>query len=252
VDIQVFQTPDEVARALARRVSRALDDKPDLVLGLPAGGTFAGAYADLVARCAQGDADFSLSTAFVLDEFVGLPADHPARFRAFLQQHLLAGVNIDRARVHALDGAAAGLDAECRRYEAAIAHAGGVDLQLLGIGANGHIGFNEPGESLVARTHRAMLAESTRHANAARFGGDVAAVPHEALTMGMGTILNAAALVLAATGGHKAVAVARAVAGPVTTRLPASFLQLHAHVELYLDWAAASRLPPHELAGGQA
>ena len=243
MDIFAFDSADELARALARRIAGALADTPDLVLGLAAGRTFTATYGEVVALHERGEADFSRCTTFLLDEFAGLPTGHAGSLRSDVERDLIARVNLDRARTHCLDGAAADLDAECHRYEHVFERAGGLGLQLLGIGANGHIGFNEPADGLSARTHRVMLSESTRHDNAARFGGDPSAVPHEALTLGMGGILTAGGIVLAATGDRKSVAVARAVTGPVTTRLPASFLQLHRRVELYLDRAAAARLP---------
>jgi glucosamine-6-phosphate deaminase len=159
-----------------------------------------------------------------------------------MQLHLFEGINLDPSRIHFLNGAAADLDDECRRYESEIQQAGGIDLQVLGIGANGHIGFNEPGTALEASTHRVHLHASSKRDNALLFGGDPSRVPDDALSMGMGTILKAAALVLIATGERKAQCIARAVRGPLTTRLPASFLQLHRDVELFLDEAAASLL----------
>ena len=240
--IRVFDSAADVARALADRIAVALAEQPALVLGLATGRTPVEAYAELMARCARGEVDFSNAQSFNLDEFVGLAPDHPGSFRRFMDEHFFAGVNLTPSRIHFLDGTARDLEAECARYERAIAEAGGIDLQLLGIGTNGHVAFNEPGDSLVARTHRARLAESTRADNAALFGGNVAAVPVEALTMGVGTILGAARIVVAATGAHKAGIVERAVRGPITTGLPASLLQLHASVELYLDRPAASGL----------
>ena len=147
-----------------------------------------------------------------------------------------------RPHAHLLDGTAADADAECARYEAAIAEAGGIDLQILGLGTNGHIGFNEPAPELMARTHRVMLRPETRRSNAGLFGGDPEAVPREALSMGMATILQARRIVLVATGRSKAGCVRRMIEGPLTTMLPASFLQLHREVEVMLDGAAAREL----------
>jgi len=242
VQIQIFDTADDAARALARHISATLHANPEAVLGLPTGRSPVGAYAELRRMRAAGDVDFSRASTFNLDEFAGISADHPGSFRRFMEEHLFGGVNVDRRRVHFIDGAAADLDAECERYEAAIDAVGGIDLQLLGIGANGHIGFNEPGDELVARTHRVTLHEVTRRENAALFGGNVDAVPREALSMGMATILRARRIVLIATGERKAGCVEGTVRGPLTTRLPASFLQTHRHVALFLDRAAASRL----------
>ena len=159
-----------------------------------------------------------------------------------MDQHLFSRVNIPAGHVHFLNGAAKDLDAECARFERAIAAAGGIDLLVLGIGVNGHVGFNEPGASLFARTHQAQLTLATRRANAALFGGRLASVPREALSMGMGTILGARTIVLIATGRSKARALQRMLAGRITPALPASFLQLHHDVQLILDQAAAERL----------
>ncbi len=240
--IEVFDTPDDVARAVAGRVARDLAAQPSLVLGLPTGRTPIASYAELGRLHRSGAADFSCASTFNLDEFAGVAASHPGSFHAFMNRHLFGGVNLAPARIHFLNGAARDLDAECERYEAEIAAIGGIGLQLLGIGANGHIGFNEPGGELVARTHRVTLAESTRRDNAALFGGDPALVPREALSMGMGTILKAAEILLIATGERKATCIEQTVRGPVTTRLPASFLQLHPRVEFFLDRPAASNL----------
>ena len=240
--IQIFDTPDDVARAVGDRVAEALAARPSLVLGLPTGRTPVATYAELRRLHRRGAADFSHAATFNLDEFAGIAPSHPGSFRAFMEQHLFGGVNLAPGRIHFLDGAARDLDAECDRYEAEIAAAGGLSLQLLGIGANGHIGFNEPGAELPARTHRVTLADSTRRDNAALFGGDPAQVPREALSMGMGTILKAAEIVLIATGERKAQCIEQTVRGPVTTRLPASFLQLHPRVEFYLDRPAAANL----------
>ncbi len=242
MDIRIFDTADDAAAALTSRVARALMEQPDLVLALPTGRTPVATYAELRRLHAAGTADFSRATTFNLDEFAGVDASHPGSFRTFMERHLFSGVNLDPLRIHFLNGAAADLDAECERYESEIEAAGGVDLLLLGIGGNGHIGFNEPGDELMARTHRVRLADSTTRDNAALFGGDPARVPREALSMGMGTILKAASLVLMATGERKAKCIERTINGPVTPRLPASFLQLHRHVELYLDRPAASLL----------
>lgn len=245
MNIRIFDTAGEGAKALARRIADALAGDPAIVLGLPTGQTPVATYAELRRLHAAGDADFSRASTFNIDEFAGVGASDPGSFRSFMDRHLFGAVNLRLDQIHFLDGAAADLDAECNRYEAAIARAGGIDIQLLGIGANGHIGFNEPADELVAQTHRVQLTESTRRDNAALWGGDPARVPREALTMGMGTLLKASALILVATGQRKAQCVERTIHGPVTPRLPASFLQLHRRVEVYLDREAASRLPTY-------
>lgn len=242
MEIRIFETPDDTAAALARRIAEAVGERPDLVLGLPAGRTPVATYSELRRLHAAGTVDCSRVITFNLDEFAGVEASHPGSFRTFMDRHLFAGIGLRPAQIHFLHGAAPDLDAECDRYEAAIAAAGGIDLQILGIGANGHIGFNEPGDALIARTHRVTLAESTRRDNAALFGEDPAQVPREALSMGMGTILKAAVVLLVATGERKARCVERAVRGPLSTRLPASFLQVHRCAELYLDRAAGADL----------
>jgi glucosamine-6-phosphate deaminase len=242
LDVTIFESAAHASRALARRVTEALKRTPDLVLGLPAGRTPVDAYTELCRLHSAGEVDFAAATAFLLDEFVGLDASQAGSFRRFLTEHLLSGVNLDPERTHSLNGLAADLAVECERYEEMIAACGGLGLLVLGIGANGHVGFNEPGETLHARTHRVALLGSTRAENAGAFGGAVTRVPAEALSIGMGTILRAETIVLMATGDRKAKAVAAMLRGPVTTALPASFLQLHRRVEVILDRAAAASL----------
>ena len=240
--VSVFPTARDVAQSLARRVMAELRENPTLVLGLPTGRTPLLFYEELVRLHADEAVDFSRATTFNLDEFAGIPATHPGSYRTFMHRFLFDHVNVDPSRTHFLDGGARDLARECARYEDEIHAAGGIDLQILGIGTNGHIGFNEPGPELEARTHRVTLRPETRRSNAALFGGDPAGVPAEALSMGMGTILHARQAVLLATGESKASCVARVVNGPITTALPASFLQLHGDAELMLDEAAASTL----------
>ena len=240
--ITVLEDSDGVARALARRITDALRKKPDLVLGLATGRTPVDAYAQLRRMHQEDDGDWSRASTFNLDEFAGIDASHPGSFRQFMQHHLFDGVNLDPSRIHFLNGAAADLDAECDRYEEAIHQAGGIDLQVLGIGSNGHIGFNEPGDELLARTHRVRLQPSTRRDNASLFGDDPSHVPAEALSMGIGTILRARRIVLVATGAKKADCIARTVNGRIATRVPASVLQVHPDVEILLDRAAAAQV----------
>jgi glucosamine-6-phosphate deaminase len=240
--VRIFAQPADVARELARRVGDALAVKPDLVLGLPTGRTPLLLYGELVRLHACGAADFSRATTFNLDEFLGIAGDHPSSYRSFMRRYLFDHVNADPARTHFLDGAAQDPLEECERYERAIDEAGGIDLQILGIGTNGHIGFNEPAPELDARTHRVALKPETRRSNAALFGGDPDQVPAEALSMGMGTILHARRAVLLATGASKARCVHRLIHGPITTSLPASFLQLHRNAEIFLDADAAREL----------
>jgi glucosamine-6-phosphate deaminase len=242
VTITVLESSDAVAAALAERVASVLRAKPEAVLGLASGRTPVDGYAEMQRLHAAGEMDWSRAATFNLDEFAGVSGNHPGSFRTFMQEHLFDGVNVRPERIHFLNGAAPDLDRECERYERAIAEAGGIDLQLLGIGANGHIGFNEPGDDLPVRTHRVRLMESTRCDNAALFDNDPSNVPSEALSMGIGTILHARRIVLVATGEKKAECIRLTVNGRITTRVPASMLQVHPHVELLLDREAASRI----------
>lgn len=238
--ITVLASKEEVAAALAERVASTLRAKPDAVLGLASGRTPVDGYAELRRLHAAGSTDWSRASTFNLDEFAGVDSHDPGSFRTFMERHLFGGINLRAERIHFLNGAAKDLNAECDRYEAAIAEAGGIDLQLLGIGTNGHIGFNEPGDDLPVRTHRVRLMESTRRDNAMLFDNDPSRVPAEALSMGIGTILRARRIVLVATGDKKAECIRQATSGRLTTRVPASMLQVHSDVELLLDRGAAS------------
>jgi glucosamine-6-phosphate deaminase len=239
----VIHTSGEAAcEAVARFLAHAIRREPDLVLGLPSGRTPVPLYRSLVALHRVGQVDFRRVTIFNLDEFVGIAASHPGAFAAFMQRHLLRHVDVAPDRVHMPRGDAQRPIEEARRYEAAIAAAGGIDIIVLGIGANGHVGFNEPASSLVPETHVARLGRSTRRANAERFGGNWRRVPRHAISMGVGTMLRAQHVVLLATGRAKADIVARALQGPVTTRVPASLLQVHPRAVVVLDRAAAARL----------
>ena len=240
--IRVFANPDALGRALALDVARRLADEPGSVLGLPTGRTPIPLYRELVQLCRAGRADFSRAVTFNLDEFLGLDPRDPRSYRAFMQRHLFDHINLPPRRIQFLNGAARDVERECRRYDRAIERAGGIDLQILGLGMNGHVGFNEPARALVARTHCTRLKPATRRANASFFDNRVSAVPREALSMGMATILHAARIVLVATGATKARCVQRTLEGPVTPRIPASFLQLHRHVEVWVDRGAAGNL----------
>jgi len=209
VNIELFEDDDALSSALATRVLEAIVARPALALGLPTGRTPLGLYRELRERSGGNLIDWSKVRTFNLDEFAGLDPLHPNSYRAYMQAELFDHVSIDPANIGFLNGAAPDLKAECRRYEEAIEAAGGIDLQILGIGANGHIGFNEPAEGLCAHTHVAELERESREANAARFGGDWERVPERALSMGMATILNARDIVLMATGAEKADAHAR-------------------------------------------
>lgn len=238
----VHPSAEAASRALATFLARAITRQPTIVIGLPAGRTPVQLYDALVALHRAGRADFRRVTVFNVDEFVGLPAGHPGSYAAFMRQHLFRHVNISPARIHVPRGSAPDPRREARRYEAAISKAGGIDIVVLGIGANGHIGFNEPGASLVAETHVARLTPATRRANAPAFGGHDRRVPRRGISMGVATMLRARQVVLVAAGASKARIVRRALTGPVTTRVPASLLQLHPDAIAVLDRAAAKGL----------
>ena len=242
MNIERFQDDEALSAALATYVLEKIVSRPALILGLPTGRTPLGLYRELRDRSRGPGIDWSQVRTFNLDEFAGLDPSHPNSYRAFMQAELFDHVSIDPANIGFLNGAATDLKDECRRYEDAIDRAGGIDLQILGIGANGHIGFNEPADGLCAHTHVAELEPESREANAQRFGGDWRQVPERALSMGMATILNAREIVLMATGEEKADAVHGMIEGLITTQLPASILQVHPRVTVMLDRAAARRL----------
>ncbi len=242
--MRVLKLPSTTAAASAASdlVAEALQASGAPVLGLPTGRTAVPLYRALVRRHRAGRADFSRAATFNLDEFAGLDADHPGSYGAFMREHLFQHVNLAPGRTHLLRGSAKDWRMEIARFERRLAEAGGLDLAVVGIGLNGHLAFNEPAPQLVARTHRVRLAASTRRANASGFGNRWQDVPTHALSMGIGTILSARRVVLLATGPHKAAIVQRALSGPVTTRVPASLLQVHPDVVVVLDRAAAALL----------
>jgi glucosamine-6-phosphate deaminase len=216
-------------------VSALLSRQPGAVLGLATGSSPAPIYANLVARYQAGSLSVRLARAFLLDEYVGLPPDHPQSYRAVIEREVTSRLDFRSQSVRGPDGNAEDLLAACATYDAQITAVGGVDLQLLGIGSDGHIGFNEPGSSLGSRTRLKTLTSRTRADNARFFGGDAAAVPSHVITQGVGTILTANHLVLVAWGDEKADAVARCVEGPITAMVPASALQLHPHATVVVD-----------------
>jgi glucosamine-6-phosphate deaminase len=234
VNIERFEDEAALSAALATRVLESIVARPELVLGLPTGRTPLGLYRELRERSGSG-IDWSRVRTFNLDEFAGLDGSDLQSYRSYMQAELFDHVSIAPAHIDFLNGRAADLRAECRRYEDAIDQAGGIDLQILGIGANGHIGFNEPADGLCAHTHIAELEQETREANAQRFGGDWQKVPERALSMGMATILGAEQIVLIATGEEKADAVKGMIEGLITSRLPASLLQVHRDVTVMVD-----------------
>lgn len=237
MEVIIQPTPEAASAVAARIIARRLREKPDAVLGLATGSTPLLLYRELITL----RLDWSRVRTFNLDEYVGLPAEHPQSYHAFMWEHLFRHVNIAPERVHIPDGMAADIPAFCAEYERRIREAGGIDMQILGVGRDGHIGFNEPSSSLASRTRIKTLTPETIRDNA-RFFGSEAAVPPHVITMGIGTILEARQVILLAFGEGKASAIAAAVEGPVTAMNPASALQLHPRVKVCLDGAAASRL----------
>lgn len=241
--MQIILTADveRSAELVAEHILARLAAKPDLVLGLATGSTPVGVYQRLREAHARGEADFSQVRTFNLDEYLDLPAEHPQSYRTFMREHLFAGLNIPAEQIHFPPAEGDDLVRRCAEYEARIADVGGIDLQLLGIGRNGHIGFNEPTSSLASRTRIKTLTDKTLRDNA-RFYADEEVQPKLAATMGIGTIMDAKEIVLQAMGWKKAEAVWAMVEGPVTSFCPASVLQYHNRVRAYFDPEAASLL----------
>lgn len=241
MEIIIQPTPEAASSLAARLVARTVRNKPSAVLGLCTGSTPLLLYRELVRMHHEEQLDFSGVTTFNLDEYAGLAPDHAASYHAFMHEHLFGQVNVAESRIHIPDGMASDIPEFCVLYEEAIRDAGGIDLQVLGIGADGHIGFNEPSSSLQSRTRIKTLTARTRRDNAAPFG-DERSVPRHVVTMGLGTILESRACLLLAFGEGKASAVAKMVEGPLTANVPASVLQLHPAVQVIVDEAAASEL----------
>ncbi len=241
MEVIIQPTPATAAHLAAALIAKAIVDKPNLVLGLATGGTPLVLYDELVRLNRTEGLDLSRLTTFNLDEYLGLPVSHPASYRRFMQENLFDRTNIDPRRTFIPDGMTTDIRRHCQEYENRIRDAGGLDIQILGIGTDGHIGFNEPTSSLSSRTRDKVLTEQTRRDNA-RFFATLDDVPRNCLTMGIGTILESRQCLLLAFGANKAEAVARAVEGPVTSMIPASALQLHADAKVYVDESAAAQL----------
>ncbi|MCY3661563.1 MAG: glucosamine-6-phosphate deaminase [bacterium] len=235
----VAQDGDELASLAADVVQDGLREAPAPRLGLATGGSVAGLYAELIRRHQRDEISFGAVQAFLLDEYLGLPAGHPNAYRSVIRRLLVDHVDFAPGAVVGPDPSAPDLAAECARYEGMLA--GGMDLQILGIGRNGHIAFNEPGSSLAGTTRVVTISEATRRDNA-RFFDHPGDVPRRAITQGIGSILRARRLLLVATGESKAAALCAALEGPVSVAVPASALQLHDHVTVVADRAAASAL----------
>jgi glucosamine-6-phosphate deaminase len=246
VRARIFPDYEAISAAVAYVVAGRLEEEPSTVLMLPTGITPLGMYRRLVEMHRSGGLSFANATFFNLDEYLGLAPDHEASYHVYMKEHFYGQIDADPARVFVPDGTAPDPEAECLRYEAAIRDAGGIDVCVLGIGRNGHIGFNEPGAPFDSRTRVVELSESTRKINASDFEADRA--PERAITAGMATIFESKSVLLLASGTNKAGAVAAAVEDDVSESLPASMLRSHPSAVLFLDEAAASDLG-HGVAG---
>jgi glucosamine-6-phosphate deaminase len=233
-----------MSREAARIVAERLKKKPDIVLGLATGSTPLGTYHELIRLHREEGLDFSRVTTFNLDEYIGLPPDHPQSYHRFMMENFFNHINIDRKRIHVPDGMVKDIEAHCEWYEREIEKAGGIDLQILGIGANGHLAFNEPSSSLGSRTRIKTLTQQTINDNA-RFFKDLKEVPKYAITVGIGTIMDAKELLLLASGAKKADALKAAVEGPITAMCPASMIQMHRRATVITDKDAAAKLNPN-------
>lgn len=241
MNVHIFESEEQVSKAGALLFAAQLIDDPESVIGLATGSTPLGLYAELVRLYQEGIISFQEATTFNLDEYVGLDSEHQESYHYFMQENLFSFIDIDDDRIHVPDGMAVDPESEAIWYEDMIDEAGGIDIQLLGIGVNGHIGFNEPSNIFSQATHAVELTESTIEANA-RFFNDKSEVPRQALTMGIGTIMGAMKIVMVAFGKSKAEAIKAMIDGPIDPACPASILQLHDDVTVLLDQEAASLL----------
>ena len=232
----------DMSRKAANIISAQVIMKPNCVLGLATGGTPVGAYQQLVEWYNKGDIDFSEVTTVNLDEYRGLPKEHPESYWSFMHRNLFDKVNIDPAKINLPDGTNPDAEDACAKYNQIIHAVGGIDLQLLGIGHDGHIGFNEPCDHFPVMTHEVQLTDMTREANK-RFFSSIDEVPTAAITMGIGTVMAARKIVMVITGADKADILYKVFFGPVTPEVPGSILQFHSDVTLICDEAAAARMP---------
>lgn len=241
MNIIITKSYEEMSRKAANFIVSQVTLKPDSVLGLATGSTPIKTYEYIREKYQDDAVDFEETVTFNLDEYIGLGKDDPQSYRYFMDQHLFNHINIKEENIFIPNGLAEEINMECIRYEEEIRKHGGIDLQLLGIGRNGHIGFNEPNVNFEARTHKVSLDEDTIHANA-RFFDSATEVPTEAISMGIKTIMMSKKILLLASGENKAEAINALVNGPITPKLPASILQLHQDVTLILDESASSIL----------
>ena len=245
MEVIVQPTAEAAVKFTARLIADAVKAKPDFTLGLATGATMEGVYAELAAMNKRGEVDFSLTRTFNLDEYIGLPPEDKNSYRYYMNYHLFDKINIDKRNTHLPDGMAADEAAEGERYDAMIEDAGGIDLQLLGIGSDGHIGFNEPMSSLASRTRSKSLTPATYKQNSVYFNPPES-MPMRAFTMGVGTILDSKRIVMLITGAKKAGIAAKAIEGPVCSMVTGSAIQLHPDVVVILDEGAAAELTMRE------
>lgn len=243
---KIFETVDEVSRYTAQRLLDKIKAAPAAVLGLATGSTMEPVYAQLLQHMQQAAIDVSQLTTFNLDEYIGLSADHPQSYNFYMYQHLFNHLNLPTHNVHLPDGLASHIEEACQSYSAAIQAAGGLDLQLLGIGSNGHIGFNEPQTCFNSRTHVVELSAQTRIDNG-RFFADPSQTPSHAITMGILDIMEAKEIILVATGPNKTQIMAQLYNSAIDEALPASALKQHPNLTIVLDREAAALLPEHVL-----
>jgi glucosamine-6-phosphate deaminase len=241
MEVIVLPSASHVGELAADIIAKLVRDKPTAVLGLATGSSPLGIYAALATLVATGELDLSSTAAFALDEYVGIAADHPQSYLSVIRDEVVEPLGMDPAKVRVPDGRADDLVAACARYEDGIRAAGGIDIQILGVGTNGHIGFNEPTSSFASRTRVKTLTQKTIDDNA-RFFDSADQVPIHCLTQGLGTIMDARQVILVAQGSGKAAAIAAIVEGPVSSMWPGSILQHHPHATIIVDEAAASEL----------
>ena len=239
--VDIVSDYEQLSQMAAEKVARLIKAKPGAVIGFATGSTPLGLYQKLIQYHKNDGLDFSGITTFNLDEYIGLPADHTQSYAYFMHRHLFSHINIDPQQIHLPDGMSEDIEGHCAWYEEQIEKAGGLDLQILGIGANGHLAFNEPGSSLGSRTRIKTLTSETVNSNA-RFFDTPDQVPRYAITMGVGTIMEAQSLLLLASGAGKADAIKATLEGPVTAMVPATIVQLHRDAHTIIDEMAASRL----------
>ena len=240
--IAILPTPEDIAVVAADRIQSLLERKPSAVLGLATGSTPLPLYDELTKRYEAGEISFANTQSFNLDEYVGLPEDHPEGYANFIHRFLVDRVDFPKGAAHGPNVWTGDNDQAAADYDKAIRDAGGIDLQILGIGADGHIGFNEPGGSFALRTHVDVLTEQTRRDNARFFDGDITKVPTHCITQGLGTIMESGEALLIATGAGKAEAVRQLVEGAISARWPATILQMHPNAIVLLDEPAAQGL----------